>query len=248
MKNLIEYIYEERLTKENTNESETVKQTKQNVEFFDKLFNNLSTKLEKKNKRSNDGERVQYSLNDKIQQKKLYNALIKTMVDSINVEEKLKKEFKVKDGHDLARFLWKNAKFFSKVTSIGIVIKNFDEREIMANYRKFKSSAKYQDGEPFNPEEFDPTLDGSEGYRTLVIYDVNDPGNLDSVLSYKLYGTRGYKDVEHDVNNFKTNWRINTDLTYYDARPILAKNYIKKTPDQLRKIEIESNDDLLEIE
>lgn len=248
MKNIIEYIYEERLTKENTKESKEVKQTRQNIDFFDKLFNNLSKKLEKKNKRSNDEERVQYSLNDKLQQKKLYNALIGTMVDTINIANKLKSEFDVIDGSTLARFLWKNAKFFSKVTGIGIVIKNFDEREIIANYRKFKNSAKYQEGEPFNPDEFDPELDGSEGYRTLVIYDVNDPGNLDLVLKYKLYGTRGYLDVEHDVNNFKTNWRLNKELSYYDARPILAKNYIKKTIDQLKKIEIESNDDLMEID
>ena len=218
MKTLVSYI----------NESSIAKFKPGSEEWFD--FEQFLIKY-LRNQKNKYGEIYTYSVNNDIEMKRMF-----TFANRYGL--KLLKKFNIKDGDMLGSFIWNNAKIIKRGFDVSL-IRNFDESEMERKFKEFKKTSKYQVGQPFIKDEYNPEMDGSEGYRLLVIYDVNDPSNPDTTLCYKLLGKRGNKEIEHEVNMHKMDWKEQCDLTYYDARPIFAKNYIKKSDVDLKTIGIE---------
>lgn len=218
MKSLISYI----------NESVSMTFKPGSEEWFN--FNDFLIKY-LRNKKNKNNEIIRYSLNNESDMKKLFK-----YAEQYGL--KLLKKFGIRDGKALASFIWLNAKLIKKGFDT-YLIKNFDETEMERKFKEFKKTSNYQKGLPFIKDEYDAEMDGVEGYRIMVIYDVNDPTNPDTTLYYKLWGKRGHGDNEHQVNMHKMDWMEQCDLTYYDARPIFAKNYIKKSDVELKNDAIE---------
>ena len=213
MKTVFDCINEELV---NYNNFKPIGQDAEDIKTLFKVISKLDNK---------DNLPFTFSLNNNTQMKKVYNIAKNIIPDFLKI-------YHIKTPKNLSEFMWSNAKILKKYFDVSR-ISNFNEIELMRKYNIYKKSADFQDGELFDIDSYNPKEDGKNGYRILVIYDYNNPTNLDTVYQYKLYGKRGHKDIEQAVNNHKINWKIKANLDYFDARPILAKNYIKKNKSEL---------------
>ena len=162
------------------------------------------------------------------------------------IDNKVLKEFNVIDGKSIARLITSHKEELEKDGWKFDAIKSFDESEQQKKYKAWKNSDDYVEGKKFVKREL-KDADEEELERTLVVYDSNDPGNDETTIEYDFYGKVG-KDTSHQINMIKVDWHYETGLKYYDARPILLSNYLKKSDAELAKREVVFDDsDLTEI-
>lgn len=200
-------------------------------------------KLEKAlNKISND---KLYSLGNKQDVKKLFKLFIEKMGFHTEIEaRKMLRDYGIYDEDTFAKWMILNASFLKDHKYKINFIKDFNETELDKKYNAWRHSPDYVEGKPFDKDNFDE--DDEDDVRKMVVYDANDPANPDTLLEFPLKGKVG-KDTQDQITNFKMDWRRKTGLEYYDARPILAQNYIKLGKDKLEKYIYFSNDDLTEL-
>lgn len=172
--------------------------------------------------------------------------MFKDFCSKSKISTKLLKEFGVIDGKTIASLIIANKEKLEKDGWKFDCIKSFDETEQQKKYKAWKESDNYVKGEKFSKADL-KDADEEELVRTLVVYDVNNPGNEETTIKYDFYGKMG-KDTMHQINMIKVDWKYGTGLKYYDARPILLSNYLKKSDAELAKHEIVFDDsDLTEI-
>lgn len=172
--------------------------------------------------------------------------MFKDFCSKSKLSTKLLKEFGVIDGKSIARLITSHKEELEKDGWKFDAIKSFDETEQQKKYKAWKNSDDYVEGKKFVKREL-KDADEEELERTLVVYDVNDPANDETTIEYDFYGKVG-KDTSHQINMIKVDWHYETGLKYYDARPILLSNYLKKSDAELAKREIVFDDsDLTEI-
>ena len=231
MKSLIEYINENLNINEALHLFKPSAKTAQDaarIEDAIKSFINNATK--------------RYSLNNKSDLDQLFNDFMK----SKKLDTKILKEFGITDGKSIAKLIVANKEALEKDGWRFNAIKSFDESEQQKEYKKWKASSDYVKGEKFSKADM-KDADEEELTRTMVVYDANDPGNEETTIKYDFYGKVG-KDTSHQINMLKVDWHYGTGLKYYDARPILLSNYLKKTDAELAKREVAFDDnDLKEI-
>lgn len=208
MKNLINYINEALSV---NGDFKPTRGTTNLAQFFTSYL---------RTKQNKDKKTYTYSLNNEKEMERLFK-----YAQSYNLE--LLKEYHIKTPKQLAVFMWDNAKLLTKFYDMSL-IRNFNEKEMERKFKEFKKTSKYQKGVPFIIDEYDESLDGVDGYRIIVVYDKKDEFNPDTTFQYKLWGKRGNSEIEHEVNMHKMDWKEQLDESYYDARPIFAKNYVKK--------------------
>lgn len=229
MKTLIEYIHEAF----HSNDLVKLTMSKSNIELLNKIeksFNEINkTKT--------------FSLGNKQDVKKLFKLFIEKMgyPKELDARQILKK-YGVYDEQTFAKWLILNADFLKEHNYKIECIKDFNESELDKKYKTWKNSANYVEGKIFDKENFED----DEEERTMVVYDVNDPANPDTTLEYSLVGKVG-KDTQNQITMFKVDWHYQTGLKFFDARPILAQNYIKFGKDKLEKFIYVSDDDLTEL-
>lgn len=114
-------------------------------------------------------------------------------------------------------------------------IKDFNLSDTEKKYRAWKKSDKYVKGEDFKGKDAYEDEDEEALERVMVVYNANDPGDQSTVKTYKLEGKVG-KDTQEQINMFKVDWKYETGLKYFDARPCLLSYYLKKTEDELTKL------------
>lgn len=227
MRNLTDFIAE--ALKSSNGSTSLFKMTKENAQ---KALN-LQDKLRDFVKHS----KSEYSLTSKTDLEKMFRDFIRYA----HVDIATLKEFNITSGLDLANLLIENKEGLEKDGWVFTKIKSFNETELEKQYKKWKSSGDYVEGRKFDKEKV-KDLEEDELKRILVVYDVNDPENEDTTIDYNFKGKRG-KDTDHDVNMIKMDWKYKTHLKYFDARPILLSNYLKKTSEELKKREI--TDDII---
>lgn len=172
--------------------------------------------------------------------------MFKDFCSKSKISTKLLKEFGVIDGKSIARLITSHKEELEKDGWKFDAIKSFDETEQQKKYKAWKNSDDYVEGKKFVKHEL-KDADEEELERTLVVYDANDPGNDETTIEYDFYGKVG-KDTSHQINMIKVDWHYETGLKYYDARPILLSNYLKKSDAELSKREVVFDDsDLTEI-
>ena len=110
-------------------------------------------------------------------------------------------------------------------------IKSFNESEREKKYKAWKKSDKYVEGKKFNKKEAEEESE-DELNRIMVVYYVNDPKDESTTLEYEFTG-KVNKDNQEQISMIKMDWHYATGLGYYDARPILLSNYLKKTDAEL---------------
>lgn len=113
-------------------------------------------------------------------------------------------------------------------------IKDFNLSEHERKYRTWKKSADYVKGENFAGKDSFADASEDELERIMVVYDANDPGNPDTVKQFKLTGPIN-KDNQDLINMFKTEWKYETGLKYFDARPCRLSYYLSKSDAELQK-------------
>lgn len=113
-------------------------------------------------------------------------------------------------------------------------IKDFNLNEYERKYRAWKKSADYVKGENFAGKDSFADASEEELERIMVVYDANDPGNPDTVKQFKLKGPIN-KDNQDIINMFKTDWKYETGLKYFDARPCRLSYYLAKSDEELQK-------------
>ena len=155
------------------------------------------------------------------------------------------KELGITDGKDLINLIASKKDELEKEGFNLKTIKSFDETELQKEYKAWKKSDDYIEGKKFNRKEAEEESE-DELKRTLVIYYSEHPGNEDTTLEYEFTGKIG-KTTQHQINMFKMDWHYETGLKYYDARPILLSNYLKKSDEELAKREYWTDDDLTEL-
>lgn len=172
--------------------------------------------------------------------------LFKDFCKKSKIDNKLLKEFGIIDGKSIAKLITSHKEELEKDGWKFNAIKSFDETEQQKKYKAWKKSDDYVEGKKFNKADY-KDADEEELERTLVVYDANDPGNDETTIEYDFYGKVG-KDTSHQINMIKVDWHYGTGLKYYDARPILLSNYLKKSDAELAKREVVFDDsDLTEI-
>lgn len=114
-------------------------------------------------------------------------------------------------------------------------IKDFNLSDTEKKYRAWKKSDKYVKGEDFKGKDAYADDDEEALERVMVVYNANDPGDQSTVKTYRLEGKVG-KDTQEQINMFKVDWKYETGLKYFDARPCLLSYYLKKTEDELTKL------------
>lgn len=172
--------------------------------------------------------------------------LFKDFCKKSKIDNKLLKEFGIIDGKSIAKLITSHKEELEKDGWKFNAIKSFDETEQQKKYKAWKKSDDYVEGKKFNKADY-KDADEEELERTLVVYDANDPGNDETTIEYDFYGKVG-KDTAHQINMIKVDWHYGTGLKYYDARPILLSNYLKKSDAELAKREVVFDDsDLTEI-
>lgn len=112
-------------------------------------------------------------------------------------------------------------------------IKNFDLSETEKKYRVWKSSDAYVKGEEFKADA--EYTDDDDLQRIMVVYDANNPGDTSTVRTYKFSGKIG-KHTQETINMFKVDWKYDTGLKYFDARPCLLSHYLNKSEEELMKL------------
>lgn len=182
-----------------------------------------------------------YSLNSKHETELLFNDFVKFA----KLDSKLLKEFGITNDKSFAKLLINNKEKLEKEKWNLKAIKSFDESELKKEYKKWKESKDYVEGKHLYKEEY-KDADEEELVRSLVVYYVNDPGNPETTITYDNFVGKMGKNTSHQVNMLKMDWHEQTGLKYYDARPILLSNYLKKTDDELAKHEIVFDDSDLE--
>lgn len=113
-------------------------------------------------------------------------------------------------------------------------IKDFNLNEYERKYRAWKKSADYVKGEDFAGKDAFADASEEELERIMVVYDANDPGNPDTVKQFKFTGSIN-KDNQDIINMFKTDWKYETGLKYFDARPCRLSYYLAKSEEELQK-------------
>lgn len=221
MKSLKDYIYEALLESKGTM---LFKMNAKNAQKAVKLQDNLRAFVKH--------AKSEYSLTNKSDLEKMFKDFIKYA----KVDISTLKEFNITSGLDIANILIKNRENLEKDGWEFDKIKSFNETELEKQYKKWKNSSDYVEGHKLNKKEA-KELDEDELTRILVIYDANDPGNEETTIEYDFTGKRG-KDTDHQVNMLKVDWKYMTGLKYFDARPILLSNYLKKSDAELQKREI----------
>ena len=187
------------------------------------------------------GAKKRYSFNNKHEMELFFNDFVKFA----KLDSKLLKEFGIVDAKSLAKLLVDNKEALEKANWNLKAIKSFDESEMKKEYKKWKESKDYVEGKELNKEQY---KDANEEQlkRTLVVYYVNDPGNDETTIEYEDFEGKVGKDTSHQINMLKMDWCDKTGLKYYDARPILLSNYLKKSDEELAKREITFDDSDLE--
>lgn len=231
MKSLTEYINENMMINEKLyffKPSAQRAQDAANVEDAIKNFLNTTSK--------------RYSFENKSD----LDQLFKDFCKKSKIDNKLLKEFGIIDGKSIAKLITSHKEELEKDGWNFNAIKSFDETEQQKKYKAWKKSDDYVEGKKFNKADY-KDADEEELERTLVVYDANDPGNDETTIEYDFYGKVG-KDTSHQINMIKVDWHYETGLKYYDARPILLSNYLKKSDAELAKREVVFDDsDLTEI-
>lgn len=252
MKELYDYINEVRISKEEIERSIVLTDQDLNSNlrnplnprnFFNTLFDPIANKA-LFTKTSNE-KYNRLSLSNISHQNKLYNSIcnVKIYIDQINygnkqtvaadIENILSERYQVTDGYSLACFLLKNVNFFSdkRNTNAPLVIKNLDLSTIGKEYEIFKNSEEFQPGELFDVNKFDPKSETKDS-RILVLYDCADPKNKEKTYFFTIPRKCSGKNaeyVEYLINMHKMTYQKITKIPYFDVRPILAVNYIKKS-------------------
>lgn len=231
MKSLTEYINENMMINEKLyffKPSAQKAQDAANIEDAIKNFLNTTSK--------------RYSFENKSD----LDQLFKDFCKKSKIDNKLLKEFGIIDGKSIAKLITSHKEELEKDGWKFNAIKSFDETEQQKKYKAWKKSDDYVEGKKFNKANY-KDADEEELERTLVVYDANDPGNDETTIEYDFYGKVG-KDTSHQINMIKVDWHYGTGLKYYDARPILLSNYLKKSDAELAKREVVFDDsDLTEI-
>lgn len=171
-----------------------------------------------------------YSFNNKQDLEKLF----KDYLDYTHLTWKDVKNFGIVDGASIADLIIRNKEALEKDGWKFDNISSFDETKMQKEYKKWKNSDDYVQGKRLDKSEYDDAND-EDLVRTLVVYDANDPSNPETTLEYDFEGKRG-KATDHQVNMIKMDWKYETGLKYYDARPILLSNYLKKSDAELEKV------------
>jgi hypothetical protein len=242
MKELYDYINEVRISKEEIEQSIVLSEKDINSKphnplgtrnFFYELFNPV------KNNRGKN----RYSLSNLEDQKNLYKLVCNVVINieanvqgrkktvKANIKEELKNHYGVTDGYSFACFLLKNVNFFITNPNVVKTIKTFDLDRIGREYEIYSNNEdieKFQPGELFNVKYFDPKQDTPDN-RTIVLYDCSDPKNKEKTYCFKIHGKQTEEYVEHFINMHKMTYQKITKIPYFDVRPILAVNYIKKS-------------------
>lgn len=181
--------------------------------------------LEDKLKSFLRSNRKRYSLTNKTECIEFFNAFYKekgirrNILKNFNVESPEKLAKLIIDNHDeMVNAGWK----FDR-------LKNFDLTKLEQDYESWKAAGG-QSG-----KDFDPNAKPSEDERIVVIYDVNNPKLPETTKEYTFKGKMG-KDTAHEINMMKVDWKYMTGKKYYDARPILLTNYLKKSDDELKAV------------
>lgn len=176
--------------------------------------------------------KTRYSFNNKQDLDKFFKAFCEySKISNTDL-----KAFGITDGASIARLLINKKEDLEKEGWKFDAIKSFDETEMQKEYKAWKASDDYAEGKKFNRDDY-KDADEETLVRTLVVYDVNDPGNPETTLQYDYEGKRN-KDNEHQTNMRKMDWHYATNLKYYDARPILLSNYLKKSDEELAKRDV----------
>lgn len=232
MKSLTEFIRESLLLEALILFKPTAKtaQAAANVEDAIKAFINNSGK--------------KYSINSKTDVKQVYDDFLRYCAKGPNtrgVKSETLKEVGITDGKELLNLIANHADELEK-DKVDIN-KFFKMTQLEKDYKAWTKSDDYSKGEKFNPEDADESED--ELRRTLLIYNAKDPGNTDEIRKYDFYGKMG-KSTSHQVNMRKMDWKYETGLNYYDARPILEYNYRKKSKEELEKVEFIDDNNFLD--
>lgn len=187
-----------------------------------------------------------YSFDNKLDLEQFFKHFCDFAKKHYAITDKTLKEFGIVDGKSIAKLLISHKEELEKDGWKFDAIKSFDETEQQKKYKAWKKSDDYVEGKKFNKADY-KDADEEELERTLVVYDANDPGNDETTIKYDFYGKVG-KDTAHQINMIKVDWHYETGLKYYDARPILLSNYLKKSDAELAKREVVFDDsDLTEI-
>lgn len=192
---------------------------------------------------NNSGKK--YSINSKTDIKQVYDDFLNYCAKGSNtrgVKSETLKEVGITDGKELLNLIVNHADELEK-DKVDIN-KFFKMTQLEKDYKSWKKSDDYSKGEKYNPEEDDDENE-EELKRTLLIYNAKDPGNNDDIRKYDFYGKMG-KSTAHQVNMRKMDWKYDTGLNYYDARPILQYNYRKKSKEELEKVEFIDDNNFLD--
>lgn len=168
-----------------------------------------------------------YSLGSKIDIEKMF----KEFNNKYKIEYYILKEFGIIGGRSMAELLLKSHQILVDENWNLSKIKDFDETKRQKQYKRWKESEDYVEGKHFGESNC-----GVEE-RIMIVYDVNDPLNRENIFEYTLKGKVGKKTMDQ-VSMFKTDWHYQTGIKYYDARPILLENYLKKSEEELKRVVI----------
>lgn len=168
-----------------------------------------------------------YSFNNKTDLEKFY----KDFKEYAKLSISDLKEFAIVDAASLANLIINNHEKLQEAGWKLDKIKSFDESARQKEYKKWKASEDYVEGKAFSRKDAEDESE-DELERTMVVYHCDDPGDESLVREYTFKG-KVTKDNQRQISMIKMDWCYQTDNDYYDARPILLSNYLKKSDAEL---------------
>lgn len=171
--------------------------------------------------------KTSYSFNNKADLEKFYKAF----KDYAKLDISDLKEFGIVDAVTLANLIITNREKLQEAGWKLDKIKSFDESARQKEYKKWKASDDYVEGKAFSRKDAEDESE-DELERTMVVYHCDDPGNDAMIREYTFKG-KVTRENQRQVSMIKMDWAYQTDSDYYDARPILLSNYLKKSDAEL---------------
>jgi hypothetical protein len=172
--------------------------------------------------------KTKWSLVDRSSIEKLYTKFITVY----NVPRSTLKEFGLTSAQALANLIYRSYDILEQENWNIQVIKEFATSKRSQKYQKWIKSKDYVEGRKLSNMHENPR-------RILVIYDKSFPGNPDTTYEYPIEGIMGRENTMQQVCMLKQDWHYQTGISFYDARPILLENYLKKSEEELRQIVLE---------
>lgn len=218
MKSLKEYMILEMslFTKDEMTDiwGKATRQVAEFVTYFEKFLNKI---------------KKEYSIVNKQHVGYLWN-IFKKEVSSM-VKSNTLREFNCDTPENLGRLLGNNADLINKKLGKEYIKTNLTKTE--REYRNWKDTDEYVPLSDYDKN--DPYEDDEELGRAWCIYCNFDPGDTSLVKVFRMNGKTTDKNVMHEINMHKVDWKYETGLKYFDANPCLVEHYRSTDKESLRQ-------------